>query len=97
MTIYPVEKFIELDNNPYLLGRITVIQVNDLYNAEVDIIYKESHKIFKHVGIIWREHNGEEALICGVQKLRQFLEAVEKDISNDPQSSEEAKNKSDYH
>lgn len=78
MTSYPVEKYIELENNPYLLGRITVNQVKDDYHAEVDIIHKESHKIFKHVDIVYRQYSAEEALIVGVQRLRQFLEAIEK-------------------
>ena len=78
MTSYPVEKYIELENNPYLLGRITINQVKEDYHAEVDIIHKESHKIFKHVDIVYRQYSAEEALIVGVQRLRQFLEAIEK-------------------
>ncbi|HXH73475.1 MAG TPA: hypothetical protein VNJ08_00820 [Bacteriovoracaceae bacterium] len=79
MNEYPSEKYIDLENNPYLLGRITVYQVKDDYHAEVDIIHKESHKIFKHVDIVYRQPSSEEALIVGVQRLRQFLEVVEKD------------------
>lgn len=78
MSDFPKEKYIELENNPYLLGRITIHQVKEDFHAEVDIIHKESHKIFKHVDIIYRQHSSEEALIVGVQRLRQFLEEVEK-------------------
>lgn len=78
MNEYPKEKYIELENNPYLLGRITVHQVHAEYHAEVDIINKESHKIFKHVDIVYRQQSSEEAIIMGVQRLRQFLEKVEK-------------------
>jgi hypothetical protein len=78
MTIYPIEKYIDLENNPYLLGRITVTQVQDEFVAEVDIIHRESHKIFKHIDIIYRRPNGEEALIEGIQKLKVFLETVER-------------------
>ena len=84
MNEYPKEKYIELDNNPYLLGRITVNQVKEAYHAEVDIIHKESHKIFKHVGIIYHQYSSEEALILGIQRLRQFLEAVEKESDSRP-------------
>jgi hypothetical protein len=77
MSEFPQEKYIELENNPYLLGRITLHQVKTDFHAEVDIIYKESHKIFKHIEIIYHQYSAEEALIVGVQKLRQFLEAVE--------------------
>jgi hypothetical protein len=93
MSDYPVEKYIDLENNPYLLGRITVHQVKDDYHAEVDIIHKESHKIFKHVDIIYRQYSAEEALITGVQRLRKFLEAVEKESSGD----ENPQNKPNYH
>jgi len=77
MTDYPVEKYIDLENNPYLLGRIILNQVKDEFTAEVDIIHRESHKIFKHVEIIYRQQSAEEALIVGVQRLRTFLEAIE--------------------
>lgn len=78
MNDFPQEKYIELENNPYLLGRITLHQVKENFHAEVDIINKESHKIFKHVDIIYHQHTAEEALIVGVQRLRKFLESVEK-------------------
>lgn len=77
MNDYPKEKYIDLENNPYLLGRITVHHVKDDYHVEVDIIHKESHKIFKHVDIVYRQQSSEEALIVGIQRLRQFLEKVE--------------------
>lgn len=78
MKDFPQEKYIELENNPYLLGRITVHHVREDYHAEIDIIHKESHKIFKHIDIIYRQMSPEEAVITGVQRLRRFLEAVEK-------------------
>jgi hypothetical protein len=95
MTIFPAEKYIDLENNPYLLGRIIVNQVKDDFNAEVDIIHRESHKIFKHVDIIYGQPSFEEALIVGIQKLRTFLEDLEKSSLS---SSKEAKDiKSNYH
>lgn len=74
---YPVEKYIDLENNPYLLGRIIVNQMNQDFLAEVDIIHRESHKIFKHVDTLYRQPSGEEALISGIQKLRHYLESLE--------------------
>lgn len=71
------EKYIDLENNPYLLGRITLHQVKEQFHAEVDIIHKESHKIFKHIDIIYNQHTSEEALILGVQRLRKFLDQIE--------------------
>lgn len=78
MAEYPVEKYIDLENNPYLLGRIIIHHVKDQFHAEIDIIHKESHKIFKHVDIIYQQLSSEEALITGVQRLRSFLEEVER-------------------
>jgi hypothetical protein len=77
MNDFPLEKYIDLENNPYLLGRVTVHQVKDLFHAEVDIIHRESHKIFKHVDIIYHQQSSEEAFIVGVQRLRLFLDQVE--------------------
>ncbi len=83
MTDYPVEKYIDLENNPYLLGRITLNQVKEEFSAEVDIIHRESHKIFRHVDIIYRQLSAEEALILGIQRLRTFLEAIERADNSD--------------
>lgn len=87
MTSYPVEKYIDLENNPNLLGRITIHHVKEDFHAEVDIILRESHKIFKHVDIVYRQYSAEEALITGVQRLRQFLETVEKQNQETPDKS----------
>lgn len=88
MKDFPQDKYIDLENNPYLLGRITVHEVRADYHAEVDIIHKESHKIFKHVDIIYQQPSAEEALIVGVQRLRRFLEELEKKQNEDVRPSE---------
>lgn len=89
MNDYPIEKYIELENNPYLLGRITINQVKDYFHAEVDIIHKESHKIFKHVDIVYQQYSAEEAVIVGVQRLRMYLDSLEQKM--DSSASEEDK------
>lgn len=76
MNEFPIEKYIDLENNPYLMGRICVNQVKESYHAEIDIIHRESHKIFKHVDIVYNQYSAEEALIVGVQRLRQFLDSL---------------------
>lgn len=78
MSEYPKEHYIELENNPYLMGRVTINHIKDDFVAEVDIIHKESHKIYRHVDILYSGYTGEEALISGIQRLRRFLEEVEK-------------------
>jgi len=77
MSEFPKEKYIDLENNPYLLGRITVHFVKSEYHVEIDIIHRESHKIFKHVDIVYRQPSAEEATITGIQRLRRFLDEVE--------------------
>jgi hypothetical protein len=79
MSEFPLEKYLELENNPYLIGRIIIHQIKDHYNAEIDIIHKESHKIFKHVDILYQLQSLDEAIISGIQRLRNFLDQVEQD------------------
>ncbi len=90
MKEFPTEKYIDLENNPYLLGRITIHVVGESYHAEVDIIHKESHKIFKHIDIVYHQLTAEEALIVGVQRLRRYLDKVEQE-----QAQTEVKSASD--
>lgn len=77
METFPIEKYIDLENNPYLLGRLTVHEVKDSFHVEVDIIHKESHKIFKHIDIMYNQSGSEDALISGVQRLRRFLDSLQ--------------------
>lgn len=89
MIEFPLEKYIELENNPYFLGRVTVHHVKEDYHVEIDIIHKETHKIFRHVDIIYNQYGPEEAIITGVQKLRNYLERIEReqigeDVDPDP-------------
>ena len=90
MNDYPIEKYIDLENNPYLMGRITIHQVKEEFHAEVDIIHRESHKIFKHVDIIYRQYTSEEALIVGVQRLRNFLEKIEAEQAESDRSDDDS-------
>lgn len=91
MKEFPQEKYIDLENNPYLLGRITIHHVKNDFHAEVDIIHKESHKIFKHVDIVYQQYSAEEALITGVQRLRMYLESLEKNPPTEDQTESEDK------
>ena len=78
MSEYPKEHYIELENNPYLMGRIAINHIKDDFVAEIDIIHKESHKIYRHIDILYSGYSAEEALISGIQRLRRFFEEVEK-------------------
>ena len=89
MSDFPQEKYIDLENNPYLLGRVTVHHVKEEFHVEVDIIHKESHKIFKHVDIVYNQLTAEEAVIIGVQRLRLFLDKVQRVATPDTDDSNE--------
>jgi len=70
---YPLENFLEIENNPHLLGRVVVSRSPRGFNVEVDIVQKESKKIFKHVENLYAFDNPDEALEHGVFKLSSFL------------------------
>jgi hypothetical protein len=71
------------------MGRITIHQIKEEFHAEVDIIHRESHKIFKHVDVIYRQYTSDEALIVGVQRLRMFLEKIEMEQAKNDRSGNE--------
>jgi hypothetical protein len=75
MSDFPQEKYIDLENNPYLLGRVTVHHVKEEFHVEVDIVY---HQL-----------SAEEAVIIGVQRLRLFLDKVQKLATTDSDNSKE--------
>lgn len=74
--VYPKEFYIELVGNDNLLGRLTVFQSKEAFSVEVDIVLKESKKIFKHIGIFHNQEIEQEAVDYGVLKLSHFLESV---------------------
>lgn len=74
---FPKEEFIELRGlSPELVGRITVHQNQGRFDAEVDIVLAESGKIFKHVGMLYKEEDGREALTMGIHRLKRYLSSL---------------------
>lgn len=67
---FPVEKYVEFTNDPFFLGRITVHQVKDRFHVEVDVVQKESHKIYKHVRTLYGFDDADDALEMGYRELR---------------------------
>ena len=43
------------------------------FSVEIDVVQKESRKIFKHVDILYHFEDEQEAIDAGVQRLSQFL------------------------
>lgn len=78
MTVqYPLEKLVEFSNDPYFLGRITVNKVKEVFYVEVDIVQKESFKIYKHISTLYNLESGEDALAIGYRELKLKIGAPE--------------------
>lgn len=71
-TEFPAEFFIEIAHHDHLLGRLIVNQMIGYFWVEIDLVLKESKKIFKHVGDL-RALDLDEATYQGVQVLANFL------------------------
>lgn len=70
---FPAEYFIELKGEDYLVGRLMINKMNANYWVEVDIVQKESRKIWSHVGDIHNNTDLDEAVHQSVQLLSDFL------------------------
>ncbi len=73
---YPQDYFLELENNEFFIGRITINFVDNMFTTEIDIVQKESKKIFRHVGILYRLRDKDEAIDRSVQFLSDFLRKI---------------------
>lgn len=70
---YPQEFYINLENNENLQGRISVNLISQKFCYEVDIVFRESKKIFKHVGREYDFEDEKDAVDHGVMYLSKFL------------------------
>jgi hypothetical protein len=78
---YPKEALFELKNNPHHMGRITVVKLKEEFSAEIDIILKESHKIFHHVETLYNYEEERDVYNTAMQKLLDFLSNKQQEIS----------------
>jgi hypothetical protein len=67
---FPIEKYVEFDNEPWFLGRIVVHKVKEHFHVEVDIVNKKSHKIFRHIASLYNFDDHRDALEMGYRELR---------------------------
>lgn len=74
---FPAEYFIKLDGQDFLLGRLLVNQLNEKFWVEIDIIQKESRKIWAHVGDLHGIVDLDEAIHRSVQILADFVKKKE--------------------
>lgn len=70
---YPREVFFDLTSEPEMIARITIYKIKKNYNSEIDLIFKESKKIFYHVGSLFGFDEEEDCLGESTQTLSFFL------------------------
>lgn len=75
ITEFPAEYFIKLDGQDFLLGRLSINKMNSSYWVEIDIVTKESKKIFAHVGNLYNVSELDEAVTSSVQMLAKYVKA----------------------
>ncbi len=70
---FPAEYFVKLDGQEFLLGRLSINKMNSSFWVEVDIVQKESKKIFAHVGNLYNVSDLDEAVTSSVQLLSKYV------------------------
>ena len=70
---FPQEHFIEIENEPDFLGRITVNKLQSQYSSEIDIVVNESRKIYRHVKMLYNVTDYKDIIDLSVQELARFL------------------------
>jgi hypothetical protein len=70
---FPQEYFIKLEGQDFLLGRLSINKLNHAFWVEVDIVQKESRKIWAHVADLHGIVDLDEAIDKSVQTLADFL------------------------
>jgi hypothetical protein len=70
---FPSEFFVELNGQDYLLGRLSINKMKGSFWVEIDIVTKESKKIYAHVGDLYNIADLDEAISQSVQKLSQYV------------------------
>ncbi len=73
ITEFPAEYFIKLDGQDFLLGRLSINKMNSSYWVEIDIVQKESKKIFAHVGNLYNTADLDEAVNRSVEMLAKYV------------------------
>lgn len=70
---YPQDFFVNIESEQNRLGRITINLHSDAFTVEIDIVQKDSRKIWHHIDTLYKVDNRDDALQLGVQRLSQFL------------------------
>lgn len=72
ITEFPAEYFIKLQGQDFLLGRLSINKMRGSFWVEIDIVQKESKKIWAHVGNLYNVSDIDEAITSSVQMLSNY-------------------------
>jgi len=70
---YPRELYLEIQNNPHLLGRLTLVKGESCFHVEVDLVFEESKKIYRHIASLFNQLEEQEAIDLAMQSFAKFL------------------------
>jgi hypothetical protein len=70
---YPKDYFVRLEDDEFREGRISVNKSGTEYMAEIDIVQKESRKIWRHVKSIYSRPTEHDALEDASYLLGKYL------------------------
>jgi hypothetical protein len=73
---FPKEYLIAFDGHNFLEGRLTVNAIGEHFSVEIDIVFIESKKIYRHIDILYHQQSVQEALDNGVQSLSFYLKKL---------------------
>jgi hypothetical protein len=70
---FPKEFYIDLIGDSFLLGRIIISKTHKDFMVELDLITKESRKIYKHLNTFFSNVDEREIVDDAVLALRNYL------------------------
>jgi len=73
ITEFPAEFFIKIEGQEFLLGRLSINKMNTSFWVEIDIVQKESKKIWVHVTDLYGIRELDEAVDRSVQALSDYF------------------------
>ena len=72
---FPAEYWVDLVGHPHLIGRITILKIGTSFNAELDLMLKDSRKIFRHIDMLYKISSFDEALDLAYQRFGEKMRA----------------------
>lgn len=73
ITEFPAEFFLKIEGQEFLLGRLSINKMNTSFWVEIDIVQKESKKIWVHVTDLYDIRELDEAVDRSVQALSDYF------------------------